>query len=165
MVYVEYYVMSVNVLTSHSQSVNQVRKWKLVVLVYFIFKKQLICQWWERRFLCGFVALSVRMCVAEANKIEVTMSSCLGTNEILVSKQEKHCLRSIICLVFYYNYRCLEAWHLSILMIQTQCTVMQLLKVHMLEWVLLQDISELIRLSRTVQCTYFLTFHLFQGRV
>ena len=120
--------MSVNVLTSHSQSVNQVRKWKLVVLVYFIFKKQLICQWWERRFLCGFVALSVRMCVAEANKIEVTMSSCLGTNEILVSKQEKHCLRSIICLVFYYNYRCLEAWHLSILMIQTQCTVMQLLK-------------------------------------
>ena len=49
-------------------------KSKLVVLVYFIFKKQLICQWWERKFLYGFVALSVRMCVAEANEIEVTMS-------------------------------------------------------------------------------------------
>ena len=72
MVYVEYYVMSVNVLTSHSQSVNQI---SCVGLYHWtILKKQLICQWCERRFLCGFVALSVRLCVSGANKIEVTTS-------------------------------------------------------------------------------------------
>ena len=37
-------------------------------------KKKLICQWCERMYLCGFVAFSVRMCVAEANKVEGTMS-------------------------------------------------------------------------------------------
>ena len=36
----------------------------------------------------GFVALSVRMCVAGANKVEGTMSLCLGTNEILTSKHD-----------------------------------------------------------------------------
>ena len=36
----------------------------------------------------GFVALSVRMCVAGANKVEGTMSYCLGTNEILTSKHD-----------------------------------------------------------------------------
>ena len=35
--------------------------------------------------LCGFVALYVRMFVARANKVEGTISSCLGTNEILAS--------------------------------------------------------------------------------
>ena len=39
-------------------------------------------------YLCGFVALSVRMCVAGANKVEGTMSLCLGTNEILASKHD-----------------------------------------------------------------------------
>ena len=33
--------------------------------------------------VCIFVALSVRMCVAGANKDEVTMSWCFGSNEIL----------------------------------------------------------------------------------
>ena len=37
-------------------------------------KKKLICQWCERMYLCGFVALSVRMCVAGASKVEGTMS-------------------------------------------------------------------------------------------
>ena len=37
-------------------------------------------------WLCGFVALSVRMCVAGANKVEGSMSWCLGTNENLASK-------------------------------------------------------------------------------
>ena len=34
-------------------------------------------------YLCGFVALYVRMFVARANKVEGTMSSCIGINEIL----------------------------------------------------------------------------------
>ena len=34
------------------------------------------------------MALSVRMCVAEANKVEGTMSLCGGTNEILRSKHD-----------------------------------------------------------------------------
>ena len=36
-------------------------------------------------YLCGFVALYVRMFVAGANKVEGTMSWCVGTNEILAS--------------------------------------------------------------------------------
>ena len=36
----------------------------------------------------GFVTLSVWMCVAVANKVEGTMSLCLGTNEILTSKRD-----------------------------------------------------------------------------
>ena len=39
-------------------------------------------------YLCGFVALSVGMCVAGASKVEDTMSCCLGTNEILASKND-----------------------------------------------------------------------------
>ena len=39
-------------------------------------------------YCCGFVALSVRMCVAGANRVEGTMSCCLETNEILASKQD-----------------------------------------------------------------------------
>ena len=38
--------------------------------------------------VCIFVALSVRMCVAGANKIGGAMSWCLGTNEILASKHD-----------------------------------------------------------------------------
>ena len=50
-----------------------------------VLKKWLICQWCERMYLCGFVALSVQMCVARANKLKGTMSWFLGTNEILAS--------------------------------------------------------------------------------
>ena len=44
--------------------------------MYFlaILKKQLIYQWSELMYLCGIVALSVRMRVAEANKGEGTLS-------------------------------------------------------------------------------------------
>ena len=39
------------------------------------FEKELICQWCERMYLCGFVALYVRMFVAGANiKVEGTMN-------------------------------------------------------------------------------------------
>ena len=38
-------------------------------------------------YLCGFVALYVRMFVAGANKVEGTMSSCVETNEILASNR------------------------------------------------------------------------------
>ena len=37
-------------------------------------------------YLCGFVAVSVRICVAGANKVEGTISCCLGTNKNLASK-------------------------------------------------------------------------------
>ena len=36
-------------------------------------------------YLCSFVSLYVRMFVAKANKVEGTMSWCLGTYEILAS--------------------------------------------------------------------------------
>ena len=36
-------------------------------------------------WLCGFVTLYVGMFVARANKVDGTMSWCLGTNEILAS--------------------------------------------------------------------------------
>ena len=32
-----------------------------------------LCQWFERMYLCAFVALYVRMFVAGANKVEGTM--------------------------------------------------------------------------------------------
>ena len=38
--------------------------------------------------VCIYVALSVRMCVAGANKVEGTMSLRLGTNEIFSSKHD-----------------------------------------------------------------------------
>ena len=47
-----------------------------------------MCQWSKLMYHYGFVALSVRMCVAGANKVEGTMSYCLGTNEILTSKHD-----------------------------------------------------------------------------
>ena len=65
--------------------------------------------------VCISVALSVRMCVAGANKVEGTMSLCLGTNEILASKhaivalkvKQGHFETAILVLhnfvVFYYG--------------------------------------------------------------
>ena len=35
---------------------------------------ELICQWCERMYLCGFVSFYVGMFVARANKVEGTMS-------------------------------------------------------------------------------------------
>ena len=46
--------------------------------------------------------------------------------------------------------------HLNIFMIQSLCTVMQPFKGSYFTWMLIQDISDLIRLSRTVQRTYFI---------
>ena len=39
-------------------------------------------------YLCGFASLFVRMFVARANKVEGTLSSFVGTNEILASKHD-----------------------------------------------------------------------------
>ena len=44
-------------------------------------------------YLGDFVALSVRMCVAGANKVEGTMSLILGTNKILASKYNTAALK------------------------------------------------------------------------
>ena len=62
------------------------------------------------------------MCVAGANKVEGTMSLCLGANEILASKHDIAALKvkqghfietAILVLhnfvVFYFHERCLEA--------------------------------------------------------
>ena len=52
--------------------------------------------------VCIFVALYVGMFVARANKVEGTMSWCLGTNEILASiKQHLHV--QIVCMRYFYN--------------------------------------------------------------
>ena len=65
--------------------------------------------------LSGFVALSVQMCFARANKVKGAMSLCLGTNEILTSKHDIAALKvkqghfetAILVLhnfvVFYYG--------------------------------------------------------------
>ena len=45
-----------------------------------------IRQWFQRIYLRGFVALCIQISVAGANKVEGTMSCCVGTNEILASK-------------------------------------------------------------------------------
>ena len=83
-------------------------------------------------YLCGFVALSARMCDAGANKDEGTVSWCLATSEILASKhhievKQGHFETAILILhkffVFNYGYSCLEALHLHIFMIQTLCSV------------------------------------------
>ena len=69
------------------------------------------------------------MSVAGANKVEGTMSWCVGTNEILASNMtalksqaralwERHLdLRNFF--VFYYGWKCLEAQNWNIFMIQT----------------------------------------------
>ena len=56
-----------------------------LTFIELFWKKYLICQWFERMYLCGFVALYVRMSVVGANKVESTLSWCVGINEILVS--------------------------------------------------------------------------------
>ena len=52
-------------------------------------------------YLCGFVALSVRVCVAGANKVGGTMSWCLGTNEILASKHDIAALKGTLIPPFW----------------------------------------------------------------
>ena len=135
-------------------------------LPWAILKKQLICQWCERMYLCGFVTVI-------ANKIEGTMSWCLGTNEILASIKHgiaKGRTTALLILhiffVFYYGYRCLEALHYISSWFKRCVQWCSCLRVHILVWMLLQDISDRIRLSRTVQRTYlWVLFHLLQARV
>ena len=67
------------------------------------------------------MAVSVRMCVAGTNKVEGTMSFCLGTNEVLASKHDIAALKvkqghfetGILFLhnlvIFCNGQRCLEA--------------------------------------------------------
>ena len=68
------------------------------------------------------MASSVWMCVAGDNKVEGTMSLCLGANEILASKhdiaalkvKQGHFIETAIFVlhsfvIFYYRKRCLEA--------------------------------------------------------
>ena len=58
---------------------------------------------------------------------------------------------------FYYGYRCLEALHLNIFMIQTLCTVMQLFRGSSFVWVLLRDTFDLIHVGYREQPTH--AFH------
>ena len=119
-------------------------------------------------YLRGFVALYVRMFVARANKVEWTMSWCLGTNEILayielgIAKGRTRALwdshlDSSQFFRLFLRLQVLRLITLNILIIQTLCTVMQLFK---------GSYSDRIRLSRTVQRTYlWVLFQLLQGRV
>ena len=54
-------------------------------LLSYFWKK---CSYVSGLGVCIFVALYVGMFVAGANKVEGTMSWCLGTNEILASKHD-----------------------------------------------------------------------------
>ena len=121
--------------------------------------------------VCIFVVLYVRMSVAGANKVEGTMSWCVGTDGILASNMAftakilswRFCHLNIVgCLL---KRRPTKGGHghprtpppLAQL---RPCWVQwcSFLGVHTLVWVLLQDISDLIRLSRTVQHTYFIIY-------
>ena len=88
--------------------------------------------------VCIFVALSVWMCVAGANKVEGTMSWLLGTNAITALKVKQGHFETAILVL--YNF---------------------VLRVHILVWLLVQDIYDLVWLSRTahVQRTWIM-FHL-----
>ena len=90
--------------------------------------------------VCIIVALYVRMFVTRANKVEGTMSWCLGTNEIVpfikhsIAKGRTRVLwdrhldsSQFFCLLL--RLRVFRSIRLSIFMIQTLCTVMQLFKV------------------------------------
>ena len=57
---------------------------------------------------CIYVALSVRMCVAGANKVEGTMSLRLGTNAIFSSKHDVAALtvkqgHFVTAILVFYN--------------------------------------------------------------
>ena len=88
-------------------------------------------------YLCGFVSLYVRMFAERANKVEGTMSWCLGTNEILASydfaKGRTRALwdRHLDSSQFFRLLLRLQVFGniiLNIFMIQMLCTVMQLFK-------------------------------------
>ena len=50
------------------------------------------------------MALSVRMCIAGANKVEGTMSLCLRTNEILASKHDIAALKVKQAILVFDNF-------------------------------------------------------------
>ena len=54
--------------------------------------------------LCGFVALSVRICIAGANEVEDTMSLYLRTNEILASKHHTAALKVKQAILVFDNF-------------------------------------------------------------
>ena len=54
--------------------------------------------------LCGFVALSVRMCIASANEVEGTKSLCLRNNEILASKHDIAALKVKQTILVFDNF-------------------------------------------------------------
>ena len=129
----------------------------------------------SRLSLCIFVALCVRISVAEANKVEGTMSWCVETNEILpanmtftllkVNKEGKkgswlwdHHLDSsqfFRLLLRLKVFRSLTLKYLYDSNAEYSVSV-SCLRVHLLVWVLLQDISNQIWQSGTVQRTYFI---------
>ena len=91
-------------------------------------------------YVCGFVALYVRMFVAGVNKFEGTMSWCLRTNEILAAikhgtaKGQTRALwdRHLDSSQFFRLLLRLPVFKsitLNIFMIQTLCVLIQLFKV------------------------------------
>ena len=90
--------------------------------------------------ICIFMALWLRMFVAGANKVEGTMSWCLGTNQILASikhmvlpkvKQGHFETTMLILHIIFHLLLRVQVFGsitLNIFMIQMLCTVMQLFK-------------------------------------
>ena len=108
-----------------------------LLIIELFWKKLLICQWWERMYLC---ILYLRTFVARVDKVEGTMSWYLGTNEILASIKHRiaegrtralwdrhldssHFFRLLSRLQLFRSIT------INFFMIQTLCTVMRLFKV------------------------------------
>ena len=111
--------------------------YEIHLLVIELFWKN--CSYVSGVSVCIFVALYVRIFVAEVDKVEGTMSWCLGTNEILASikhgiaKGRTRALwdRHLDSSQFFRLLLRLQVFGniiLNIFMIQTLCTVMQLFK-------------------------------------
>ena len=107
-----------------------------LLITQLFWKKLLICPWCERMYLC---ILYLWIFVARVDKVEGTMTWCLGTNEILASIKHRiakgrtralwdrhldssHFFRLLLRLQVFGRIT------LNIFMIQTLCTVMQLFK-------------------------------------
>ena len=106
-----------------------------LLIIELFWKKSLICQWCERMYLC---ILYLRIFVARVGKVEGTMSWCLGTNEILASikhriaKGRTRALwdRHLNSSQFFRLLLRLQVFRsITIMIIQTLCTVMRLFKV------------------------------------
>ena len=114
--------------------------------------------------VCIFVALSVWMCVAGANKVEGTLHCCgKGQTRVLFNLNRhfgylQFC-RLLLRLKVFRSIKFLISLWFKRWVQWCSC-----LRVHILVWLLVQDTYDLIRLSRTAQRPWIM-FHLLQSEV